>query len=144
MAYQGGIGGTIKGLFAPDLTTRYGAESASRFGAKIFIFMGGLFALGVIFEPIQVASRLAAGDLDDLPVLLMTLLFLLAGGLVWHGRGWKVAALATFFFVMIVLGGGLVMWAIGTPFVAAAIGATRAARACAKGEFDDDVLDIFA
>lgn len=41
MAYQGGIGGTFKNLWSPDLTTRAGALSGTQTASNVLFIIGG-------------------------------------------------------------------------------------------------------
>jgi hypothetical protein len=146
MAYEGGVGGTFKNLWSPDLTTRYGAASASRTASKIFLGIGLfyllLFAGSAHYS--ELLARLLAGDAELLLFGSIAALMLSSGLLLRRGRGWPIATVAAILFGLAIIGGGLIMWAIGAPFLAATIGGIRGAKALSKGQFSDDLYETFA
>lgn len=147
MAYEGGIGGTIKALWSPDLTTRYGAESAARRASKIFYFLGGLFLLSfsVGAHYSEIIPRILAGDGYLLFFAILAVIMLCAAVLLPRGRGWQVGAVAAFLVGIAVVGSGnFIIWAIGLPFVAASVGGIRGGRALAADNFSDDLYETFA
>lgn len=148
MAYQGGIGGTFKGLWSPDLTTRAGAMAACESAAFALFVVGGIKVLQLVFLPgLSVLFRLAADGHPAALTLIATIaLLFLAAWRLKQGKGLILCIMmAIVYAVQLILFGTLPAWVLGALVLAACIGGIRGANALRRSAgFDDDVRDIFA
>jgi hypothetical protein len=148
MAYQGGIGGTFKNLWSPDLTTRAGALSGTQTASTVFFFIGGLRTLLLLlaFGPTLILQSIADGNMVIIIAVAVIVNMLFAAYLLRQGRGVIPAIIATIlYFFDLLLGGNLLSWAIGALLLAAMIGGIRGAFALRRGTgFSDDTYETFA
>ncbi len=148
MAYQGGIGGTFKNLWSPDLTTRAGALSGTQTASTVLFIIGGLRAalLLLAFGPTQIAQAIVEGNVIVIITLAIVANMLLAAFLLRRGRGAIPAIIATIlYFFDLLLGGNILSWVIGALLLAAMIGGVRGALALRRGTgFSDDTYETFA
>lgn len=148
MAYQGGVGGTFKNLWSPDLTTRAGALSGTQTASTVLFLIGGLRTaiLLVALGPTQIAQAIAAGNVFIIIAVAIIANMLLAAFLLRRGRGAIPAIIAAvLYFFDLLLGGNILSWVIGALLLAAMIGGVRGALALRRGTgFSDDTYETFA
>lgn len=148
MAYRGGIGGTFKNLWSPDLTTRAGALSGTQTASTVLFFIGGLrlVLLLLAWGPTLILRSILEGNAAVIITVAVIANMLLAAYLLRRGRGAIPAIIATIlYFFDLLLGGNLFAWVIGALLLAAMIGGVRGALARRRGTgFSDDTYETFA
>ncbi|MEM8697454.1 MAG: hypothetical protein AAGE05_15645 [Pseudomonadota bacterium] len=147
MAYQGGIGGTFKNLWSPDLTTRDGALSGTLTASNVLFFVGGLrtLVLVLVIGPAALWQSIAEGNLGVILAVVEIAIMLLAAFLLRRGKGVIPAIIATIlYFLGLVASGNILSWIIGILLLAAMIGGVRGALALRRGTFSEDVSETFA
>jgi hypothetical protein len=148
MAYQGGIGGTFKNLWSPDLTTRAGALSAAQTASTALTIVATLSVLRLWFSVGTDNLVRLIGDAN--PIILIAVahivLMFVAAALLRQGRGIIVGILATLlYFLSTILNGTPTSWIVGAVLLGAMVGGVRGAIALKRGEgFSDDVYETFA
>lgn len=148
MAYQGGIGGTFKNLWSPDLTTRAGAQSAMDSASTVFSIVAGFRAVGV-FLTAGVGPYLAAiaeGNVIALMIAGEIALMIVAAVMLRRGRGLIFAVIgAILYFLGLLANGNILSWVIGALLLGAMVGGIRGARAMSRNTgFDDELVDTFS
>ena len=148
MAYQGGIGGTFKNLWSPDLTTRAGALSGTQTASNVLFIIGGLrtVLLLIAFGPALILQAVMEGNVVVIITVAIIANMFLAAILLRSGRGAIPAIIATIlYFFDLLLGGNILSWVIGVLLLAAMIGGVRGALALRRGTgFSDDTYETFA
>ncbi|WP_257545675.1 hypothetical protein [Sphingopyxis sp. DBS4] len=148
MAYEGGVGGTFKNLWSPDLTTRAGALSAAQTASTALTIVAVLSSLGLWFSVGTDNLMRLIGQAN--PVILIAvaqiILMFVAAALLRRGRGIVVGILATLlYFLGTILNGTPTSWVVGAVLLGAMVGGVRGALALRRGKgFSDDVYDTFA
>lgn len=148
MAYQGGVGGTFKNLWSPDLTTRAGALSGAQTASNVLFIIGGLRTalLLVALGPTLILQAIIEGNVVVIITVAIIANMLLAAILLRKGRGAIPAIIATIlYFFDLLLGGNILSWVIGALLLAAMIGGVRGSLALRRGTgFSDDTYETFA
>lgn len=146
MAYEGGIGGTFKTLWSPDLTTRAGALSAAQSASTaLFVIAVGRAFLLWVSTGTALTGLIAQGH----PVILLALaeigLMLAAAVMLRKGRGVILAVVATLlYFLGLLVSGTILGWVVGAVMLGAMVGGVRGALALRRGKgFTDDVYETF-
>ncbi|WP_447765373.1 hypothetical protein [Sphingopyxis panaciterrae] len=148
MAYQGGIGGTFKNLWSPDLTTHAGALSAAQTASTALTIVATLSTLALWFSVGTDNLVRLIGEAN--PIVLITVaqivLMLIAAALLRRGRGIIIGILATLLYLFgTILNGTPTSWIIGAVLLGAMVGGVRGAIALKSGKgFSDDVYETFA
>jgi hypothetical protein len=133
-----------------DLTTRMGAETATRMGSNAAFMFAGLGVLGAVlygFVLIKtnpaVATGSAIGGLFEAVIGIIAGLRLRGGkGLVWGGVAAVLLLLEEILkLVQLQLGGGI---AIGIVVLVYLVNGLRGANALRQNRFADDDADVFA
>lgn len=148
MAYQGGIGGTFKNLWSPDLTTRAGALSGTQTASTVLFIIGGLRTAMLLLAlgPTLIVQAVLEGNVVVIITVAIVANMLLAAILLRGGRGAIPAIIATIlYFFDLLIGGNILSWVIGALLLAAMIGGVRGALALRRGTgFSDDTYETFA
>jgi hypothetical protein len=148
MAYQGGIGGTFKNLWSPDLTTRAGALSGTQTASTVLFIIGGLRTAMLLLAlgPTLIVQAVLEGNIVVIITVAIVANMLLAAILLRGGRGAIPAIIATvLYFFDLLIGGNILSWVIGALLLAAMIGGVRGALALRRGTgFSDDTYETFA
>lgn len=146
MAYEGGIGGTFKSLWSPDLTTRAGALNAAQTASTaLFIVAAGRALLLWLSVGTALTGLIAQGNPIILIALAEIVLMLAAAAMLRQGRGIILAILATLlYFLGLLVNGTIVGWVVGAVILGAMVGGVRGVQALRRGKgFSDDVYDTF-
>jgi hypothetical protein len=148
MAYQGGIGGTFKNLWSPDLTTRAGALSGTQTASTVLFLIGGLRTAMLLLAlgPTLIVQAALEGNAVVIITVAIIANMLLAAFLLRRGRGAIPAIIATIlYFFDLLISGNILSWVIGALLLAAMIGGVRGALALRRGTgFSDDTYETFA
>lgn len=147
MAYEGGVGGTFKNLWSPDLTTRAGALNAAQTASTALFVVAGLRAFVLwISVGTHITSLIAQANPIILLAIAEIILMLVAAAMLRQGRGVILAVIATLlYFLGVLLNGTIFSWIVGAVILGAMVGGVRGALALRRGKgFSDDVYDTFA
>jgi hypothetical protein len=148
MAYQGGVGGTFKNLWAPDLTTRAGALSAAQTASTALTIVAALSLLRLWFSVGTDNLIRLVGEADPfiLVAIAQAALMFVAAALLRKGQGIIVGILATLlYFVGTILNGTPTSWIVGAVLLGAMVGGIRGVVALKRGTgFSDDAYETFA
>ncbi|PQM28724.1 hypothetical protein CVO77_09850 [Sphingopyxis lindanitolerans] len=148
MAYEGGIGGTFKTLWSPDLTTRAGALNAAQTASTALFIVAALSALRLWLSvgTDNLIRLVGEGELGTLITVGLVVVMLAAGMLLRRGRGLIVGTLAMLLYlVFALLNGSPTSWIVGAVLLGAMVGGLRGALALQRGVgFSDDTHDVFA
>lgn len=146
MAYQGGVGGTFKNLWSPDLSTRDGALSGTQTASTVLFIIGGLRAVILLlaFGPVLILQSFAEGNVLIILSVIEVVILLIAAFLLRQGKGAIMAIIATvLYFLGMIFTVNIISLAIGILLLAALIGGVRGALALRRGQFSDDVSETF-